>query len=122
MEFLSRPTFRFRRSNKPVQRLTHERDWRSRLSRATVLLTCLAATGYFTHHAIHGRHGFEARLRLVDRSSMLEFELRSLEAVRSRLARDVALLSTEPPAADLTEEIARDTLGFAYPADRLLRR
>ena len=53
---------------------------------------------------------------------MLEFELKSLEAVRLRLARDVALLASEPPSRDITEEVARDVLGFAYPTDRLLRR
>lgn len=86
------------------------------------MLGCLATTGYFAHHAVHGRHGFEARLKLIERSSMLNFELASLEAVRSRLARDVAMLTQEPPARDMTEEVARDALGFAYPSERLYRR
>ncbi len=86
------------------------------------MLGCLATTGYFGHHAVHGRHGFEARLKLIERSSMLNFELASLEVVRSRLARDVAMLTQEPPARDMTEEVARDALGFAYPGDRLYRR
>ena len=59
---------------------------------------------------------------MIERSSVLEFEINSLEAVRSHLARDVALLSPEMPAPDLVEEIARDVLGFSYPADRILRR
>ncbi len=105
-----------------VQRLTHNRDWRTRFQRALVLLGCLAASGYFAHHALYGRHGFEARLKLIERTSMLEFELSSLEAVRSRLGRDVALLTSEPPARDITEEVARDALGFADPNDRLYRR
>jgi cell division protein FtsB len=105
-----------------VQRLTHIRDWRTRLQQLVVLLGCLAGTAYFAHHAIVGRHGFEVRQRLIARSSMLEFELKSLEAVRLRLARDVALLASEPPSRDITEEVARDVLGFAYPTDRLLRR
>ena len=87
-----------------------------------MLLCCFSATGYFAFHALHGRHGFEARARLIERSSVLEFEIKSLEAVRSHLARDVALLSPEMPAPDLVEEIARDVLGFSYPADRILRR
>jgi cell division protein FtsB len=58
----------------------------------------------------------------MERSNMLEFEIKSLEAVRSHLARDVALLSPELPAHDLVDEIARDILGFAHPADRLIRR
>ena len=87
-----------------------------------MLLCCLSATGYFAYHALYGRHGFEARVRLIEHASVLEFEIKSLEAVRSHLARDVALLATEPPNADLVEEVARNVLGFAYPTDRILRR
>ena len=79
-------------------------------------------TGYFTFHAIHGRHGFEARVRLIERSSMLEFEIKSLEAVRSHFARDIALLAPENPAPDMVEEIARDVLGYSYPGDTIVRR
>jgi cell division protein FtsB len=79
-------------------------------------------TGYFAYHAIHGRHGFEARARLIERSNVLEFEIKSLEAVKSHLQRDVALLSPELPAPDLIEEIARDVLGFSFPGERILRR
>lgn len=97
------------------------RSRRSRLVRQTfVALICLGLTAYFAHHAHRGRHGFEARLQLVERTALLAFELESLEAVRSRLARDVALLAAEPPHADLVEEIARDVLGFAHPADQIL--
>lgn len=84
------------------------------------MLTCLGLTAYFAHHTYNGRHGFEARSRLVERTSLLEFELKSLEAVRSKLARDVALLSPELPHPDLVEEIARDVLGFVHPADRIV--
>ena len=79
-------------------------------------------TSYFAYHAIHGGHGLEARTRLIERSQLLEFEIRSLEAVHVRLARDAALLGREPPAPDLVEELARDVLGFANPADRILTR
>lgn len=85
-----------------------------------MLLTCLGLTAYFAFHAIEGRHGFEARAQLVERTGLLEFELKSLEAVRFRLARDVALLAAEPPHPDFVEEIARDVLGFAHPADRMI--
>src|SRR5690606_36837658 len=70
---------------------------RPRLSQVTVLLACLSLTAYFAHHAVHGRHGLEARSLLIDRSTLLEFEIRGLEAVRSELARDVALLNQVPP-------------------------
>jgi cell division protein FtsB len=82
----------------------------------------VSITTYFAYHCLYGRHGFEARTRLMERSSVLEFEIRSLEAVRSHLSRDVALLSATPPAPDLVEEIARDVLGFAAPRDQIQRR
>lgn len=85
-----------------------------------VVLSCLGLTAYFAFHAYQGRHGFEARAQLVERTSLLEFEIESLEAVRSKLARDVALLRAEPPHPDLVEEVARDLLGFVHPADRLI--
>ena len=50
---------------------------------------------------------------------MLAFEIKSLEAVRSHLARDVALLAPDQPAPDMVEEIARDVLGFSKPQDRI---
>lgn len=59
---------------------------------------------------------------LISRSEGLEFEIRGLEAVRSRLKRDIALLSSSPPDQDLVEEIARDVLGFVSPEDRILLR
>ncbi len=86
------------------------------------MLTCLGLTCTFAYHAVYGRHGLETRSRLISRSAGLEFEIRGLEAVRFRLKRDVALLSAEPPDADLVEEIARDVLGFVYPQDRIFSR
>jgi cell division protein FtsB len=85
-----------------------------------VLLLCLGLTAYFVHHAINGRHGFEVRSRLIERSALLEFEINSLEAVRAKLERDVALLSPDQPDADLVEEIAREVLGFVRPADAIV--
>jgi cell division protein FtsB len=85
-----------------------------------VSLLCLGLTAYFAYHAIHGRHGFETRTRLIERSEILEFEVKSLEAVRAKLERDVALLSPEIPHPDLVEETARDVLGLAKPGDRLI--
>jgi len=111
--FLDVPAF----TSNTVQRKSQLRYRRSWLNQLPVLLCCLLATGYFVHHAIHGRHGFEARARLIERSNVLEFEIKSLEAVRSHLARDVALLVPDRPAPDLVEEIARDVLGFSYPND-----
>jgi cell division protein FtsB len=106
----------------PVLRRSHSAPTIRRLARQLlVLLCCLGLTGYFAHHAVHGRHGLEARKKLVERASLLEFEIRSLEAVRGRLARDVALLAPDRPHPDIVEDMARDVLGFAHPADRILR-
>ena len=93
---------------------------RARPRQSLVVLFCFGLTAYFAYHALYGRHGFEARQRLIERSSILEFEVRSLEAARARLERDVALLSPELPHSDLVEEIARDVLGFAHPDDRIV--
>ncbi|WP_348534792.1 septum formation initiator family protein [Hyphomicrobium sp. D-2] len=95
-------------------------DRRSRPRQATVLLLCLGLTAYFAHHAVNGRHGFEARSRLMERSALLEFEIKSLEAVRARLERDVALLGAKKPDSDLVEEIAREVLGFVRPDDQVV--
>ena len=85
-----------------------------------MLLLCLGLTAYFAYHAFNGRHGLEARQTLIERSNLLEFEIRSLEAVRAKLERDVALLSPEKPDSDLVEEVAREVLGFVRPDDAVL--
>lgn len=85
-----------------------------------MLLSSLCATAYFTHHAMHGRHGLEARSALIERADLLEFEIRSLETVRARLRHDVALLTPDTPDPDLVEEIARDVLGYVHPTDRVI--
>ncbi|MDX2309422.1 MAG: septum formation initiator family protein [Hyphomicrobium sp.] len=91
-----------------------------RLRQTLVLLLCLAATAYFTHHAIYGRHGLLARSKLIERTDLVEFEIRSLETVRSKLSNDVALLAKEPADPDLVDEIARDVLGYVRPDDKIL--
>ena len=85
-----------------------------------MLLLCLVFTAYFAHHALYGRHGLEVRTRLIERTSLLEFENRSLEAVRARLQRDVNLLRPDQPDPDLVDEIARESLGFVDPKDRIV--
>jgi cell division protein FtsB len=85
-----------------------------------VLLGCLLASAGFIHHAVNGKHGLEARARLIERSSALEREIAGLEAVRGRLDRDVALLAPDPPDSDIVEEIATGVLRMAYPSDLVL--
>ncbi|WP_244534533.1 septum formation initiator family protein [Hyphomicrobium sp. CS1GBMeth3] len=85
-----------------------------------MLLLCLALTAYFAFHTIKGRHGLDARDKLLERESALEFEIQSLEAVRAKLSRDVALLRPDLPDPDFVQEIAREVLGFANPRDRVV--
>jgi cell division protein FtsB len=77
---------------------------------------------YFGHHAVHGRHGLEARTRLLERSELLRFAAQSLEAQRQKLQRDVALLTPAKPHPDLVEELARDVLGFVKSDDVVILR
>ena len=105
----------------------HERRNRSgsrhfwvRFRQGTVLLACLISTAYFAYHVRFGRHGLQVRADLLERSALLEFENKSLETVRAKLERDVALLSPELPNPDIVEEIARDVLGYAHPSDRII--
>lgn len=86
------------------------------------MLSCLGITGYFAYHAKYGRHGLDARSKLISRSAALEFEIRGLETVRARLQRDIALLAADRPDADLVEEIARDVLGLVHPGDHVAIR
>lgn len=110
---MPRQTFHVQR-NKPMRRRSY---W---IKQGLVLLACVSATAYFAYHARYGRHGWEARAQLLERSALLDFEIKSLTAVRSKLERDVALLSPELPNADLVEEIARDVLGYVHPKDRIV--
>jgi cell division protein FtsB len=83
------------------------------------MLCCLLITGYFTQHAISGKHGLEARARLQQRAKRINADVKQLEAELQLLQRDVALLSQEPPDADFVREIAVDVLGFV-PVEGLL--
>jgi cell division protein FtsB len=88
--------------------------------RSTVLLVCLSLATYLGYHAIKGKHGLEARVRLTSTAHRLDGELAHLLAVRSRLERDVSLLAEADPDPDLVEELARGLLGYARPSDLLL--
>ena len=91
---------------------------KGRLRQILVSLFCLLALGYFAYHALNGKRGLEARHRLVERSRMLEPQIKRLEAARVRLERDVRLLDAGDP--DIIEELAMETLGFARPGDRVV--
>ena len=84
------------------------------------LLVYLCFTAYFGYHAIQGRHGFEARSRLIERSAQLAREIRALETVRVRLERETVLLNEFRPDPDFVDELARQTLGFARSGDHII--
>ena len=90
------------------------------LKQLAVTLACMSLTAYFVYHIRYGRHGLEARSELQERSALLDFEVRGLEAVRTRLRHDVALLSPEIPNADIVEETARDVLGYVRADDKIV--
>jgi cell division protein FtsB len=86
----------------------------------SVVLLCGGLTLYFGYHTIKGRHGFETRSHLIERSTALEREIRSLETVRARLERELVLLDDATVDLDYVEELARRHLGFAAREDRIL--
>ena len=97
--------------------------WSTRTKRPpVVLLGMLLVSTYFVVHLVFGTHGLLAKERLISRSTDLEREVAVLEAVRSRLAQDVAALGREPPAPDVVVEVARSVLGLVMPGDRVVLR
>ncbi|MEO1207454.1 MAG: septum formation initiator family protein [Pseudomonadota bacterium] len=97
------------------------RNWQAKSGQIAVLLICLGLFAYFAFHIRHGRHGWEAQSRLMAHSTLLEFEIRSLQAVSDRLHKDVKALQHNPPHPDIVEEFGRRTLGFARPGEQLYR-
>ncbi len=95
------------------------RAWRF-LKRLSLTLACLGLTAYFGYHMRYGRHGLDARRELEERSALLDFEIKGLETVRTKLRHDVALLSPEIPNADIVEETARDVLGYVRADDKIV--
>jgi len=93
---------------------------RQRIKQALVLLACLSSSAYFAYHAKYGRHGLDARATLKEHAMLLDFELKGLVTVRSKLERDCALLSPEIPDPDLVEEIARDVLGYVRADEKIV--
>ncbi len=62
---------------------------------ACITLSCFGFLGYFAYHLFVGNHGLEAHTRLLNEAKLLDAELKSLEAVRGRLDRDVALMRAD---------------------------
>ena len=91
-----------------------------RIRQFTVVLLCLGLATYFGYHAIKGRHGFEAHLRLSAKERALDEQLAGLEAVISHLKHDVALLQDEHLDQDSLDEAARSVMGYAADGDIVL--
>ncbi len=116
VSFHSQESKRVRYASPPVRR---NRAWRL-LQQLAVTLACVSLTAYFSYHMRYGRHGLEVRRELLERSALLDFEIKGLETVRTKLRHDVALLSPEIPNADIVEETARDVLGYVRPDDKIV--
>ena len=84
---------------------------------ACITLTCFGFLGYFAYHLFVGNHGLEARARLLNEVKLLDAELNSLEAVRGRFDRDVALMRADELDPDMLDERARAILNFSHPND-----
>ena len=76
---------------------------------------CIGLTAYFVYHTVVGSYGLEARSRLIQRTALLHRELIALEAVRTQLEHNVALLSATKPDLDIVDEYARNVLGMIHP-------
>jgi cell division protein FtsB len=91
------------------------------LQHISVALCCALFAGYFGYHTLYGKHGLEAQRSIVERRAYVDQQLLSLEAVHQRLRKDIAVLDpTHPGYNGMVEEVARETLGFAYPGERIL--
>jgi cell division protein FtsB len=82
------------------------------------LAVFIVLIGYFSYHAVKGRHGLEARSSLEVRVRALEAELTRLKTEREQLERKAAAMTLGPSGdPDLIEEQARAILNFARPGD-----
>ena len=91
------------------------------LQHISVALCCALFAGYFGYHTLYGKHGLVAQRSIVERRAYVDQQLLSLEAVHQRLRKDIAVLDPAHPGhRGMVEEVARDTLGFSYPDERIL--
>ena len=93
---------------------------RSTGRQVAILAVGLAATGYFSVHAVQGRHGLSARRAMIERATLLGNEMARLELVKARLATDVAALQREPMDDDFVETLAAELFGYVRPGDRII--
>lgn len=82
-----------------------------------VLIVAIGLSAYFGYHAIAGRHGLEARADLFVRVQGLEQEVARLEAIRTRLRHDAALLQDQSINPDMLDEVVRSVLRYTDAND-----
>ena len=88
-----------------------------RLRAIAVPLVCLTFIAYFAYNLFVGERGLDARVKLDSRIATLEGELKGLQAVRTKLERDVSLLRAEHLDPDMLSERSQAILNFAHPDD-----
>ena len=85
-------------------------------------MTGLLLIVYFSYHALAGNRGWFALQDLRERRDALSVELSAVREDRARFERRVDLLDRDHIDADLLEESARSTLGYAEPDDLVIYR
>jgi cell division protein FtsB len=83
-------------------------------------LAAAAVVMYFSYHAVHGDRGLRARKNFDSEIAALKAELKSVESERKGLEVRVGQLRPEGVDRDLLDELARDSLGWLDPKDRIL--
>ena len=103
-------------------RASRRRREGSRTSGVVLAVVGIAMSGYFAYHAMTGRHGLEARARLLERRQLLGAEIEGLRRERDHLKSEVAAIAPDVPHPDLVDEVARDVLGFGRPGEIVVLR
>jgi cell division protein FtsB len=93
---------------------------RSFFLQLTLWLVAAVVVTYFSYHAVHGDRGLTARKSFDAELASLNTELKSVESERRDLERKVSQLRPDGVDRDLLDELARDSLGWLNPEDRIL--
>lgn len=82
----------------------------------------LLALGYIGQNTLAGDRGLLALIEKRQEIKLLEIELAELQTERTRIARDVQLLSPPYVDQDLLDERAREELGYAREGELVIFR
>ena len=94
--------------------------FRSFFLQLALWLLAAAAVLYFSYHAVHGDRGLTARKSFDSEIAALNSQLKSVESERKNLEQRVSQLRPDGVDRDLLDELARDSLGWLNPEDRIL--